>query len=130
MNFTNDVVIVGGCGHVGLPLGIAYAEAGLSVVLFDTNEAVVEQVSSGKMPFLETGAAELLERQVGGGRLSASADAAVVSDAEHVVVVVGTPVDDHLNPDPRVVSSAVGDAAARSSATASSSCCAAPSTRA
>ncbi len=105
--FPNDVVIVGGCGHVGLPLGIAYAEAGLSVVLFDTNEAVVEQVGSGKMPFLEAGAAELLERQVGSGRISATSAAEVVSDAEHVVVVVGTPVDDHLNPDPRAVSSAV-----------------------
>jgi UDP-N-acetyl-D-mannosaminuronic acid dehydrogenase len=107
MTFARDVVIVGGCGHVGLPLGIACAEAGLSVALFDTNETVVDHVSSGKMPFLEAGADELLERQVGSGRLVASADPAVVSTAEHVVVVVGTPVDDHLNPDPRAVSGAV-----------------------
>jgi UDP-N-acetyl-D-mannosaminuronic acid dehydrogenase len=107
VSFARDVVIVGGCGHVGLPLGLACAEAGLSVVLFDTNEAVVDQVSAGKMPFLEAGADELLERQVGTGRLTVSADPTSVSAAEHVVVVVGTPVDDHLNPDPRAVSGAV-----------------------
>ncbi len=107
MAFTKDVTIVGGCGHVGLPLGLAFADAGLAVALFDTNHTTVDQVSAGKMPFLETGAQELLERLTGGDRLVATSDPASVSDAEHVVVVVGTPVDDHLNPDPRVVPQAV-----------------------
>jgi UDP-N-acetyl-D-mannosaminuronic acid dehydrogenase len=107
MAFTKDVTIVGGCGHVGLPLGLAFADAGLAVALFDTNHTTVDQVSAGKMPFLETGAQELLERLTGGDRLVATSDPASVSDAEHVVVVVGTPVDDHLSPDPRVVPQAV-----------------------
>ena len=34
-SFSRDVVIVGGCGHVGLPLGLVLADAGLSVTLFD-----------------------------------------------------------------------------------------------
>jgi UDP-N-acetyl-D-mannosaminuronic acid dehydrogenase len=107
MAFTKDVTIVGGCGHVGLPLGLAFADAGLAVALFDTNHTTVDQVSAGKMPFLETGAQELLERLTGGDRLVATSDPTSVSDAEHVVVVVGTPVDDHLSPDPRVVPQAV-----------------------
>ncbi len=107
MDFSRDVVIVGGCGHVGLPLGIAFAQAGLTVSLFDTNRRVVEQVQSAKMPFMEAGADEALEQVVATGRLSASADAAVVSQAEHVIVVVGTPVDDHLTPDPNAVPAAV-----------------------
>src|SRR5262245_15083880 len=60
MAFQRDVAIVGGCGHVGLPLGLALADAGLSVVLFDTNRAVVDTVAAGKMPFLEHGADEVL----------------------------------------------------------------------
>jgi len=36
---------------------------------------------------------------VAAGRLSASTDPAVVAGSEHVVVVIGTPVDEHLNPD-------------------------------
>jgi UDP-N-acetyl-D-mannosaminuronic acid dehydrogenase len=61
------------------------------------------------MPFLEAFAAEPLAELVADGTLVASADPTVVSEAEHVVVVVGTPVDDHLNPDPQAVPGAVGD---------------------
>ncbi len=107
MGFSRDVVIVGGCGHVGLPLGIAFARAGLTVTLFDTNRRVVEQVQSAKMPFMEAGADEALEQVVAAGRLTASAEPEVVSQAEHVIVVVGTPVDDHLTPDPNAVPAAV-----------------------
>ncbi|MGZ4705129.1 MAG: nucleotide sugar dehydrogenase [Acidimicrobiales bacterium] len=107
MAFSKDVTIVGGCGHVGLPLGLAFADVGLAVALFDTNHTTVDQVSAGKMPFLETGAQVLLERLTGGDRLVATSDPASVSEAENVVVVVGTPVDDHLSPDPRVVPHAV-----------------------
>ena len=107
MNFSRDVVIVGGCGHVGLPLGIAFARAGLNVALFDTNRRVVEQVQSAKMPFMEAGADEALEAAVSSGRLTASAEPHVVGQAEHVIVVVGTPVDDHLTPDPNAVPAAV-----------------------
>ena len=98
-HFSHDVVIVGGCGHVGLPLAIAFADRGARVVIFDISEAAVATVNAGRMPFDEPGAAPLLERAVAAGRLSASADPAVVATAEHVIVVLGTPVDEHLNPD-------------------------------
>jgi UDP-N-acetyl-D-mannosaminuronic acid dehydrogenase len=103
MHFATDVAIVGGCGRVGLPLGIAFADAGLSVVLYDRDHGAVDQVRAGKMPFRETGADEALERLVGAGKLVAITDPAAVREAEHVVVVVGTPVDEHLNPDPKCV---------------------------
>ena len=65
MKFERDVVIVGGCGHVGLPLGLAFADRGLNVALFDLNGEAVEQVKSGVMPFAEAGADEVLSRVVG-----------------------------------------------------------------
>jgi UDP-N-acetyl-D-mannosaminuronic acid dehydrogenase len=95
-------VIIGGCGHVGLPLGIAFADRGLSVTLYDLNAAAVELVNAGTLPFEEEGAAEPLARAAG-TKLVASTDPSVVSTAEHVVVVIGTPVDEHLNPDPQAV---------------------------
>jgi UDP-N-acetyl-D-mannosaminuronic acid dehydrogenase len=94
---------------VGLPLGIAFGESGLTVTLFDTNEEVVARVGRGEMPFMEAHADEPLARLVAEGRLVASADPTVVSEAEHVVVVVGTPVDGHLNPDPKAVPGAVAE---------------------
>ena len=46
---------------------------------------------------------EVLQRALAAGRLHATADPAVVSRGEHIVVVIGTPVDEHLNPDPHAV---------------------------
>jgi UDP-N-acetyl-D-mannosaminuronic acid dehydrogenase len=97
--FTTDVVVVGGCGRVGLPLGLALASRGLSVVLYDLDAEAVEQVNAARMPFVEQGADALLRQVARDGRLRASTAAACVAGAETVVVVVGTPVDEHLNPD-------------------------------
>jgi UDP-N-acetyl-D-mannosaminuronic acid dehydrogenase len=108
-DFAKDVVIVGGCGHVGLPLGLTLADAGCAVVLYDRDARAVDMVRAGKMPFFENGARELLEKVLASGRLEASDEPAVVSGAEHVVVVVGTPVDEHLNPDPKFVLRAIED---------------------
>ena len=38
-----DIVIIGGCGHVGLPLGMALARAGKRVVALDISEEAVAQ---------------------------------------------------------------------------------------
>jgi UDP-N-acetyl-D-mannosaminuronic acid dehydrogenase len=111
--FDLDVVLIGGCGRVGLPLAIAFADRGARVGIYDLNEAAVETVNAGRMPFAECGAADALRRAVATGRLNASADDAIVASAEHVVVVIGTPVDEHLNPDRAAVATALGCCAGR-----------------
>jgi UDP-N-acetyl-D-mannosaminuronic acid dehydrogenase len=110
-SFARDVVVVGGCGHVGLPLAIALADRGAQVAVYDVNPAAVSEVGSAHMPFLESGAAAMLERVVEAGRLVASTDPAIVGTAEHVIVVVGTPVDEHLNPDQQAVPRALAGCA-------------------
>jgi UDP-N-acetyl-D-mannosaminuronic acid dehydrogenase len=102
-DFAHDVVVVGGCGHVGLPLAIALASRGLDVVIQDINAEAVETVLAGRLPFMEDGAAELLQQALAGGRLHATVDPTVIGEAEAVIVVIGTPVDEHLNPDPHAV---------------------------
>lgn len=92
-----DLCIVGGLGHVGLPLGISLADAGKKVVLYDIDKRAVETVSKGKMPFVESGAEPLLKKNLG-STLFISTDAKVISESYFVVVVIGTPVDEHLNP--------------------------------
>ena len=59
------IVRIGGCGHVGLPLGIVFANCGLDVVLLDRDQAKIDIVNKGQMPFMETNALELLGRVVG-----------------------------------------------------------------
>jgi len=92
------VVIVGGCGRVGLPLGLVLATRGCDVDLLDIDVRRIQQVNAAEMPFSENGAAPLLQ-QVAGKSLRATSDASCLATADAVVTVVGTPVDRHLNPE-------------------------------
>lgn len=92
-----DVFVFGGCGHVGLPLGMMLARAGLQVGAYDLDESRRETVRSGRMPFLEYGAEAVLP-QVLGSSFHLLDDDARLEEAEYVVVTIGTPVDEHLNP--------------------------------
>ena len=96
-DFRFDVCVVGGCGHVGLPLAITFAHKGLKVSIYDINERAIETVRAGRMPFLESGAEPIL-KQVIGRSLDVANDPGLVSQSRFVVVVIGTPVDEHLNP--------------------------------
>lgn len=92
-----EVVVVGGCGHVGLPLGIMLARSGLQVGLLDRDEGKKAHVRAGEMPFLEMGAEPLLRETVGRTlHVLDSPDAAAA--AEYVVITIGTPIDEYLNP--------------------------------
>jgi UDP-N-acetyl-D-mannosaminuronic acid dehydrogenase len=105
--FERDVVVIGGCGHVGLPLAIAFADRGANVGIYDVSESAVATVNAGRLPFDEPGAAGVLERVVTEGRLRASTDPSIVGSAENVVVVIGTPVDEHLNPNQQAIPKAL-----------------------
>ena len=97
MNSDQRIVIVGGCGHVGLPLGLVLADHGLQVTLFDIDSKKVEQINACEMPFMEEGGEALLRRVVPRS-LHATLDDDCLRDAEVVLTVVGTPVDKHLSP--------------------------------
>ena len=97
MNSDQRIVIVGGCGHVGLPLGLVLADRGKDVTLLDVDRGKIAQVNAGEMPFMEVGAEPLL-RRLTGKSLVATLDEACLEHADVVITVVGTPVDKHLNP--------------------------------
>jgi UDP-N-acetyl-D-mannosaminuronic acid dehydrogenase len=98
---TGPLAIVGGCGHVGLPLGLAFARKGYQVDLVDTSPARVAEVNAGRMPFEEEDAAPLLAQFTQSGRLKATTDQAVLEDAGAIIVTIGTPVDEYLDPSVR-----------------------------
>jgi UDP-N-acetyl-D-mannosaminuronic acid dehydrogenase len=92
-----NVVVVGGCGHVGLPFGMVLADRGMQVTLLDVDADKVASVNAGRMPFLENGADVLLPKLIGKS-LVATTDTECLRKAEVVISVIGTPVDEHLNP--------------------------------
>jgi UDP-N-acetyl-D-mannosaminuronic acid dehydrogenase len=97
---------------VGLPLAMAFADRGARVGIYDVSERAVATVNAGRLPFDEPGGAQVLEDVVASGMLHASLDPAIVGTAEHVVVVIGTPVDEFLNPDQSAIPNALGGCAA------------------
>ncbi|MGA7387460.1 MAG: nucleotide sugar dehydrogenase [Pseudolabrys sp.] len=95
---TADVTIVGGAGHVGVPLVLAFAEAGLTVNVNDLNESALAMLKSGKLPFIEHGAASLLARALAGNRLLFTSSSSAIARTGPLVITIGTPVDEFLNP--------------------------------
>jgi UDP-N-acetyl-D-mannosaminuronic acid dehydrogenase len=104
-----DLVIVGGAGHVGLPLALSFAYSGCRVGVYDVDVEKMERIGRGEMPFMEGGAEELLPQVLATGRLTLSADAAILSRTETVVLIIGTPIDEFLNPSTRVFHRVVED---------------------
>lgn len=91
------IAIVGGCGHVGLPLGVKFSLAGLATTLIDINTNSVQKVNSGRFPFVEKGGEEQLNQALRNG-LQATSEMRACAEADVIVFVTGTPVDEHLNP--------------------------------
>ena len=95
---TLDIGVIGGCGHVGLPLAIGLALRGHHVCLLDVNATARAKVARGVMPFAEEGAPEALRQALDAGHLRVASEEADLAEAEVVLLVVGTPVDGHLSP--------------------------------
>ena len=104
-----DLTVVGGGGHVGIPLVLAFAEAGLTVNVNDVNEAVLASLRSGKLPFIEHGAAPLLAKALANNRLIFTSSPDAITRAGPVIVTIGTPVDEFLNPVQAAVQRCIDD---------------------
>jgi len=104
-SFRHDLCVVGGAGHIGLPLALVFASKGLDVAIYDVNEVALESIGRGAVPFMEDGAEQLLSRALSHGNLTLSSHADVVSHSSTVVVTVGTAVDEFMNPVFRDISS-------------------------
>ena len=64
-----DITVVGGAGHVGVPLVLALAEVGLRVNVNDLNKDGLEMLAAGRLPFIEHGADSVLSRALINKRL-------------------------------------------------------------
>lgn len=104
---TADLTVVGGAGHVGVPLVLSFAAKGLTVNINDLNTTSLDTLRSGRMPFIEHGADELLQKALAEGRLFFTSKPSEISTKGPVIVTIGTPVDEFLNPVRRVIQDCV-----------------------
>jgi len=85
-----------GMGYVGLPLGVAFAEAGDEVVGLDVDPAKVAGLNSGRS-HVEDIADDVLASL--GERLTATAEYADLAACDAVIICVPTPLSDSREPD-------------------------------
>ena len=104
-----DITVVGGAGHVGIPLVLALAEAGLRVNVNDLNQKSLDTLKSGRLPFIEDGAESVLAKALAESRLVFTSAADRISTSGPVIVTIGTPIDEFLNPVRRVVQACFDD---------------------
>jgi UDP-N-acetyl-D-mannosaminuronic acid dehydrogenase len=95
---TADLTVVGGAGHVGIPLVLSFAAKGLTVNVNDINEETLATLKAGRIPFIEKGAHELLTKALAEKRLFFTSRPEEISTRGPVIVTIGTPVDEFLNP--------------------------------
>ena len=106
-----DLVVVGGCGHVGLPLALSFAACDLRVGVYDIDTAKMARVREGIMPFHERGADQLLDSLLPTGRLVFDDHPRMLARTDTIVMVIGTPIDEFMNPSTRIFERAVDELA-------------------
>jgi UDP-N-acetyl-D-mannosaminuronic acid dehydrogenase len=96
--FKYDLCVVGGAGHIGLPFALVFARQGLKVLIYDINQGSLDKIKQGRMPFMEEGAEPLLKEILSRGNLTLSSNVETIGQSKTIVITIGTPVDEFLNP--------------------------------
>ena len=104
------VIGVVGLGYVGLPLAVAFAESGASVIGIDLDSKRVERIMAGQT-FIEDVPSETLRTLTGARRLRASDEWKLLRDADAIVICVPTPLGKSRDPDISFIVSAADSVA-------------------
>jgi UDP-N-acetyl-D-mannosaminuronic acid dehydrogenase len=98
--------IIGGAGRVGLPLGLSFARAGLSVTIIDKDIERVELINQRKMPFIEKGAEEIIS-SLTQEQLTATSNFSGITGSDVCILIIGTAVDNNGIPESKSISNFV-----------------------
>jgi UDP-N-acetyl-D-glucosamine dehydrogenase len=104
---TDDRIAIVGLGYVGLPLAIAFTEAGLEVEGIDAHGPRVAELAAGNSP-IDDISNERLASALAGGLSVVEPTAARLGDADVVFVCVPTPLTRSKDPDLGPVLNAAG----------------------
>ena len=105
----SNIAIIGGCGRLGMNLALISANKGHKVTNIDIDEERINEIKQGCLPFVKRGAEVYLEQALKNKTLKLGLEYDVVSNAEIVIITIGTPVDSNLNPSLEPVAGALFD---------------------
>lgn len=92
-----EIVTVIGIGRVGLPLSLVLADKGFVVYGIGRDTEKINRINNGEMPFIEDGAPALLKKHIK-KNFFATADYLPVKKSDYIILTLGTPVDENMNP--------------------------------
>ena len=100
MNFLSkkNISVIGGAGHIGLPLALAFTEKKFNVHLIDKNKKNLNLIKSNKMPFLEFGAEKSLSKALKKKSLFFETNLENLSISKFIIICIGTPINSKLKP--------------------------------
>ncbi|MCC6652911.1 MAG: UDP-N-acetyl-D-glucosamine dehydrogenase, partial [Candidatus Eisenbacteria bacterium] len=101
-------VVVIGAGYVGLPLVAESLRAGFRVTALERNREKVRLLNAGESYIQDVPTADLAPH-VKARRLAATADPAVLAEADAVIVCVPTPLNKTKDPDMRFIVAATDE---------------------
>ena len=87
-----------GLGYVGLPLAVAFAEAGFPTVGVDVSSGKVDDLRAGRSYIMDV-PSPVVGELVRGGRLAATTEYAALADTDVIFVCMPTPFDRAKAPD-------------------------------
>lgn len=93
-----NVAVIGAGGHVGLPFSLVVANAGHKVYGIERNEELCLKLNSGKVPYVEHGAPEILNKQLDKSNIEFTINPTFINKCDVVAIMLGTPVDAENNP--------------------------------
>jgi len=93
-----EISIIGGAGHIGFPLGLAFASKRKTVNLIDLNKKNLNLIKNGKPPFYEIGAKKLLLKCLKLNKLKFSNELSSIKMSKFVIICIGTPINKKLKP--------------------------------
>lgn len=97
--FKNNISIIGGTGHVGLPLGLAFSKRKFKVELIDINKKNIDRVNRGILPFIEKKGKKLLKQSLKKKNIIATNELSSLRSSKFIIICIGTPIKKNLKPE-------------------------------
>ena len=95
MIYKKDIGIIGGAGHIGLPLALAFARKKKKVTIYDINHKNLKKIQKNQIPFKEEKASETLKKFKKNIELSSNINSLI--ECKFIIICIGTPINKNLN---------------------------------
>ena len=102
MSFNKTLSIIGGAGHVGFPLALAFANKNYNVNIIDLNQKNLNKIKKGITPFYELGAEKILKKSLKSKKLFFSNTLESIKLSKYVIICIGTPINSKMQPKTKI----------------------------